>query len=113
MPAITHERLPGAITNPFYGPPLASPPRLLPDTPSSFVAAEPAPRSSLSPIPAVSGVPQARLSVTPEDVWAARLAREAARAARSEAARMRLIVAGIWTVAVVLAATLGIVATRS
>jgi hypothetical protein len=58
-----------------------------------------------------SGPPRA--SVTPEDVWAARLARDAARASRCEAARMRHVVIGIWVVAAVLAATLGFFAMRS
>jgi hypothetical protein len=54
-----------------------------------------------------------RPAVTPEDVWAARLARDAARATRSEATRMRFVVYAIWTLAVALAGTLGVLVTRS
>jgi hypothetical protein len=47
--------------------------------------------------------------ITPAEVLAARLAREAARHAKTEAAQMRLVVLGIWAVALTLALGLAIV----
>jgi hypothetical protein len=89
---------------------------------SSVSGIRTAPRSGefeLSPFGAgddlLTVVPPSRPAhvITPAEVSAARLAREAARAARADAARMRLIVCGIWAFALTLAATLGFVAIRS
>jgi hypothetical protein len=54
-----------------------------------------------------------RPSITPEEARAARLAREAVRRAKAEAAHMRLVVLGIWGLAVTLAMALAVVATGS